>query len=156
MEKQLTARRLDSDTYKAQITQLTGLVSSLQQQVNAITQGIGIPISTGVPGIDLVGSNLTFSLISLFKNTVTFVTKVILSGLTASLPLKLNASNEITSAAISLTTEISGILARVNGGLGNNAVTAYAGTFSGTISGTANLVTGAVTGTCVGTTSTNV
>lgn len=73
---------------------------------------------------------VNFSLTILVTGVATFTAAPVLSALAASLPLQLTAGRVITSALINLTSAVTGILPRANGGLGNNAVTAYAGTIS--------------------------
>lgn len=167
------------ETQNAVQAQLNSSVNQLNVSIGAINStlsGLSNSVVNNAVGIDtyLIGGRITHKLITLFQAAVTFASTIlvtgiatftaapVLSALTASLPLQLTAGRAITSALISLTTAVSGILPRANGGLGNSSITPYAGTFSGTsaagtfsgtITGTANLITGVVTGTCSGTTS---
>lgn len=141
-----------------------------QKQQNQALNGLIVTVSelgTATPtsnnnGLDtyLVSGGILHKLVTTFNAlvvlgaalTVTGVLKVL--GVSASLPLKVDASNNVISALISLTSEVSGILGRSNGGLGNNAATAYAGTCSGSFSGT--VTGGTCSGSFSGTTSTTV
>ena len=63
-----------------------------------------------VDGAQYIGGAKTFGALTTFNNTVN------LSNLTPSLPLQLNASNNIITQSISLTSGVSGILPIANGG----------------------------------------
>lgn len=164
-------------TQAALLSQLQLTVNSIATQIAALAStGTGTPSASSGNIYDTyrVNGGILHKLVTTFQLAVTFATTIlvtgiatftaapVLSALTASLPLQLTAGKAITAALINLTSAVTGILPRANGGLGNGTVTPYAGTitgvtaggtFSGTISGTANLITGAVTGTCSGTTS---
>lgn len=135
---------------------LANKISSLQIALNAI------PAPTAATSQKVVtDGSIIQSLKWVFQALVTFATAtfggtVTLSALTASKPLHTDGSKNIVSAAINLTTDVSGDLPIANGGTGAGTASAArialnaanATTYAGTITGTANLITGAVTGTC--------
>ena len=127
------------DTYLDQGTILHKLVTKFQSVVSFL-------------------AGLVVSGISTFTGAATFNNNVILPNLTPSLPLKININGHIISATIVLssTADISGILARANGGFGNAVITAYPGTCSGSFSGTIDTVHNTCAGTFTGTTSTSI
>lgn len=110
-ERQLTQRRLDIE--KLQLD-LASLRVSVLKQLQDIQAASGTGPSAGNPDAAVSGGSVIHSLKHLFRQVVS------LGWLTASRPLKLNASKEIISDKIDLASsdDITGVLGTSNGGTG--------------------------------------
>lgn len=119
-----------------------------QQPLNAPNELFSRNLVPKTTGMFNIGSSALQWLGAFFSGVVQ------LSILTALKPLKLDGSSNIIASDIVLTSDVSGILPRANGGLNNSAISSYAGTCSGTFTGT---VTGTTcSGTFTGTTATDI
>jgi hypothetical protein len=105
-------------------TYLQSQLSSLQQSVN-ILNASSPTTTTGLSNATdsyFNGTSILHKLIHIFQNSVSFLSTVTLNALTASRPLKLNASREIVASQIDLasTNDVTGLLPVSNGGTGAN------------------------------------
>lgn len=152
--------KADNKGLAASLSNLQASLTTLQNTVAALN---GSPSAAGGLDIYQVAGGILHKLVTTFVSAVSF------STLTASRPVKTNGTKTLTSGLIDLanvTTDVTGVVARANGGLGNNAVAAYAGTCSTSGTGIAapgvyavvagNVTVPAVGGSIAGTTSTNV
>jgi hypothetical protein len=102
----------------------TQTVLIFDNETGGITQlGVRAGASQGAVDIAQFQNNAGTSLTAIKPNCdIETLAKIIMSALTASLPLKLNASKEITSAAIDLASaiETTGVVPTTRGGTGSN------------------------------------
>jgi len=104
----------------------------------------GVIDRTAAGTLSIGGTNVTTLTLGRAGQTTSLPATISVPNLTASLPLQLNASNNVVSAAINLATQVTGTLPPANGGTGSTATLANGQLLigNGTITPTASTITG--------------